>query len=296
MSAAKNRGLGKGLEALFADVEIAVGNDDETHGQTGDSVNLINIHEIKPNSSQPRKVFDDEKIQELANSIVEHGIIQPIVLRRSGAGYEIVAGERRWRAARKAGLKTVPCIVRELTDEQNALMALIENMQREDLNAIEEAMGLEKLIATFGLTQEEVSKSVGKSRSYIANSIRLLKLPEEVRQMVAGGVLTGGHGRAIAGLKDSNEQIKAAKKAQELNWTVREIESYVKEGKTGQKKTIAKTRPKNKDVLALEDELKDILGTKVNITFGSKKGKIEIEYFSRSELERLLELLQNLRK
>jgi ParB family chromosome partitioning protein len=169
-------------------------------------------------------------------------------------------------------------------------------MQREDLNAIEEAMGLEKLIAAYGLTQEEVSKSIGKSRPYITNSIRLLKLPEEVQKMVADGILTGGHGRAIAGLKDSKAQIAAAAKCKESNWTVRDVESYVKEDKAGKIKTIAKPRPKNRDVIALEEELKDILGTKVNIVLGSKKGKIEIEYFSRNELERLLELLQSLRK
>ncbi|MGI6733487.1 MAG: ParB/RepB/Spo0J family partition protein [Anaerovoracaceae bacterium] len=295
MSASKNRGLGKGLEALFGGVEIAVGDRQNDESPSQDSVSFVDIHEIKPNKNQPRKSFSEEKIEELAKSIEEHGIIQPIVLRRSGSGYEIVAGERRWRAARKAGLKEVPCLIRELTDEQNALMALIENMQREDLNPIEEAMGLSTMISDFGLTQEEVSKSIGKSRPYIANCLRLLKLPEPVQQMVIDGRLTSGHARAIAGIKNSKEQVSLAEKCIEQNWTVRDIEAYTKDSQPSKKKKKAEKRPKNRDLLALEEELRSILGTKVNIVLGSKKGKIEIEYFSREELERLLELLLSLK-
>ncbi len=295
MSASKNRGLGKGLEALFGDVEITVNKEQRGEENKGEAITLVDIHKIKPNNSQPRLDFSEDKIEELAASIKTHGIIQPLVLRESGNGYEIVAGERRWRAARKAGLKEVPCLIRSLTDKQNALFALIENMQREDLNAIEEAMGLEKMISVFGLTQEEISKSVGKSRPYVANSLRLLKLPEPIREMVADGRLSSGHGRAIAGIKGDTEQLIAAKKCIESKWTVRDIEAYSKDspGQEGKKK--AKPRPKNRDLLALEDELKDIFGTKVNIVLGSKKGKIEIEYYSRNELERLLEILQSLK-
>jgi ParB family chromosome partitioning protein len=295
MSASKNRGLGKGLEALFGGVEITVGDQQKEENPSKDSVSFVDIHKIKPNENQPRKNFSEDKIEELARSIEVHGIIQPIVLRRSGTGYEIVAGERRWRAARKAGLKEVPCLIRELTDEQNALMALIENMQREDLNAIEEAIGLEKMISDFGLTQEEVSKSIGKSRPYIANALRLLRLPGPVQQMVVDGQLTSGHARAIAGIKDSKQQISLAQKCIEQNWTVRDVEAYAKDNQPLKKKKKAEKRPKNRDILALEDELRNILGTKVNIVLGSKKGKIEIEYFSRDELERLLELLQSLK-
>lgn len=295
MSASKNRGLGKGLEALFGDVEITVSNEQREEENKGDAITFVDIHKIKPNKNQPRLDFSEEKIDELAASIKTHGIIQPLVLRKYGKGYEIVAGERRWRAARKAGLKEVPCLIRSLTDEQNALFALIENMQREDLNAIEEATGLEKMISVFGLTQEEVSKSVGKSRPYVANSLRLLKLPDPIREMVADGRLSSGHGRAIAGIKGDTEQLTAAKKCIESNWTVRDIEAYSKDYPGQEVKKKAKPRPKNRDLLALEDELKDILGTKVNIVLGSKKGKIEIEYYSRNELERLLEILQSLK-
>jgi ParB family chromosome partitioning protein len=296
MSASKNRGLGKGLEALFGGVEITVGdNQQERERPSQDSVSFVDIHEIKPNKDQPRKDFCEAKIEELAKSIEEHGIIQPIILRRSNNGYEIVAGERRWRAARKAGLKEVPCLIKELTDEQNALLALIENMQREDLNPIEEAIGLSTLISEYGLTQEEVSKSIGKSRPYIANSLRLLKLPEEVQQMVVDGRLTSGHARAIAGIKNSKEQISLAQKCVEQNWTVRDIEAFAKDGKPSKKKQKSEKRPKNRDLLALEEELSSTLGTKVNIVLGSKKGKIEIEYYSREELERLLDLLLSLK-
>lgn len=295
MSASKNRGLGKGLEALFGDVEISLSEEGLEDNDSENKVSFIDIHEIKPNANQPRKDFSEEKIEDLARSIEEHGIIQPIVLRRSGAGYEIVAGERRWRAARRAGLKSVPCLVRELTDEQNAFMALIENMQREDLNAIEEAMGLDRLIASYGLTQEVVSKSIGKSRPYIANSLRLLKLPDEIQQMVSEGRLSGGHARAIVGLKERKVQLQTAKKCIDQNWTVRDIENFAKTTKSDPEKKKPKARPKNRELLALEDELKDIFGTKVNIVLGLKKGKIEIEYFSRNELERLLELFQDLK-
>ncbi len=295
MSASKNRGLGKGLEALFGDVEIAVGDGQNEDRSFEDSVSFVEIHKIKPNSNQPRKTFSEEKIEELAKSIEVHGIIQPIVVRQAGGGYEIVAGERRWRAARRAGLKEVPCLIRELTEEQNALMALIENMQREDLNAIEEAAGLERMAVTFGLTQEQISKSVGKSRPYIANALRLLKLPEKVQQMVADGQLSSGHARAIAGIKDSKKQLLSAEKCAQLNWTVRDIEAYARDCHKVPEKKSAKARPKNRELLALEEDLRSIMGTKVNIVPGAKKGKIEIEYFSRDELERLLELLQGLK-
>ena len=176
--AVKKKGLGRGLDSLIINTDISL--EDTEKDVEIDGLNRLDINSIRPNENQPRKVFDPEKIEELANSIKEHGVIQPIVVRNMGDGYEIVAGERRWRAARKAGLNEVPCIVRELTDEQNMLFAIIENMQREDLNPIEEAQGLDRMIKSFGLTQEEVSKSVGKSRPYISNSLRLLKLPDEI--------------------------------------------------------------------------------------------------------------------
>jgi ParB family transcriptional regulator, chromosome partitioning protein len=295
MATSRSRGLGKGLEALFNDVEINMGETKERTSEVEGSIVFIDIHKIKPNSNQPRKHFDDNKIEELARSIEAHGIIQPIMVRATEIGYEIVAGERRWRAARRAGLKEVPCIIRELTEEENMLVSLIENMQREDLNAIEEALGIERMIATFGLTQEEVSNSVGKSRPYISNALRLLKLPATVQEMVINGMLSGGHARAVAGIKDAKKQVAAAQKCVELGWSVREIENFARGEDSSISKRKPMPRPKNRDVSVLEEDLKEILGTKVNIIFGSKKGKIEIEYYSREELERLLQLLQKLR-
>lgn len=305
--AAKNRGLGKGLEALFSDVEIDAANSRErlpefslpVEGEgvePGNGIHFIDLNEIKPNSNQPRKRFDDDKISELAESIRMHGIIQPIMVRRSEKGYEIVAGERRWRAARQAELKKVPCLVRELDEQQNMLFAIIENMQREDLNPIEEAQALRDMIENYGLTQDEVSKSVGKSRPYITNALRLLKLPEEVQGMVLEGALSGGHARAIAGIKEKDKQILAAQKAAEEGLSVREMETYASGvGQSKKKKTKGKARQKNHDVLAVEENLKNILGTKVNIELGTRKGKIEIEYYGREELERLIELLMELK-
>lgn len=295
MAGIRGRGLGKGLEALFNDVEISTQEIDEAVGTTLSEgrISLIDINDIKPNANQPRKVFSEEKIDELAKSIEIHGIIQPIMVRPSKLGYELVAGERRWRAARKAGLKRVPCIVRELNEEQNMLVAIIENMQREDLNPMEEADALNQMISTYGLTQEEVSKSVGKSRPYITNCLRLLKLPEAVRNLVAEGQLSSGHARTIAGVKDEEKQIALANRVVMEGSSVRELEKFSKEESagTGNKRAKARTRVKSRDVLTIEEELKTALGTKVSINHNGKNGKIEIEYYSREELERLIELL-----
>ena len=297
MAAPKGRGLGKGLEALFNDVEISTRETDRSE-KYHEGVLFVDINEIKPNSKQPRKNFLEEKIEELASSIETHGIIQPIMVRPAGEGYEIVAGERRWRAARKASLKQVPCIIRELNDEQNMLVSIIENMQREDLNPMEEADALHQMVTKYGLTQEEISKSVGKSRPYITNALRLLKLPGEIRQMVVEGNLTSGHARAIAGIKEEKKQLYVAKRVVTDGLSVRETETLVnQQNEKGDKKTVkAKPRGKNREVTVMEEELKTALGTKVAINHGAKKGKIEIEYYSRDELERLLEMLLSLRK
>ncbi len=298
MATAKSRGLGKGLEALFTDVEITVGGNRSENNlsfdkrEMNDRVVTVDIHKIKPNVGQPRKHFDEQKLSELANSIEIHGVIQPILVREVAGGFEIVAGERRFRAARKAGLKELPCIVRELSEEQNMLIALIENMQREDLNPIEEAEGLAKMIETYGLTQEEVSRSVGKSRPYISNALRLLKLPEKIQELVVTGKLTGGHARTLVVVDALEKQLAIAEKCVRKNLSVRELEELVRND--GTKKRAVK-RAKNRDLTHLEEEMKTILGTKVNIQHGARKGKIEIEYYSREELERLLELLQTLR-
>lgn len=304
----KAKGLGKGLDALFGDAEVApvektpaskkraTSNQgrDEKQGSAEGGILYVDINNIKPNTTQPRKSFDEEKLEELASSIERHGLIQPIVLRQSGKGYEIVAGERRWRAARIVGLKEVPCIVKELTDEENMLLAIIENMQREDLNPIEEAEGLKQMIDTYGLTQEQVSYSVGKSRPYITNSLRLLKLPSKVQELTAEGKLTTGHARAIASVKEQSRQIELAVKAAEGGLSVRQIEKLAKENKKQKGRSENIAAGKSADEKRVEEDLKNVLGTRVSLNRKGKKGRIEIEFYSDEELERLIELLRSL--
>ena len=309
--AAKKGGLGRGLDALFADAVPVYENEDAANDtfkdtdkktrtkkendaeKNKDGVRYIKLHDIMPNLNQPRKTFKEEKIEELAASIKEHGIIQPIVVRKRENGYEIVAGERRWRAARKAELTQVPCLVRELSDEQNMLFAIIENMQREDLNPIEEAEGLQRMMQTFGMTQEQVSKSVGKSRPYIANALRLLKLPQEIIEQIAEGNLSAAHGRTLAGIEDDDAKEKLCAKILQEGLSVRETEQLAGSLTKPQKKKVVK-KMKNPNEARVEEELKEILGTRVHIQQNGKKGKIEIEFFGKEELERLIELLKAL--
>lgn len=309
--AAKKGGLGRGLDALFADAVPVYENEDAANDtfkdtdkkartkkendaeKNKDGVRYIKLHDIMPNLNQPRKTFKEEKIEELAASIKEHGIIQPIVVRKRENGYEIVAGERRWRAARKAELTQVPCLVRELSDEQNMLFAIIENMQREDLNPIEEAEGLQRMMQTFGMTQEQVSKSVGKSRPYIANALRLLKLPQEIIEQIAEGNLSAAHGRTLAGIEDDDAKEKLCAKILQEGLSVRETEQLAGSLTKPQKKKTVK-KMKNPNEARVEEELKEILGTRVHIQQNGKKGKIEIEFFGKEELERLIELLKTL--
>lgn len=304
--AKKGMGLGKGLDALFGDVEVSILNDENKNDGyeandksneetiTSSGISYINIDEIKPNANQPRKTFDEGKLEELASSIEAHGLIQPLVVRKSNNGYEIVAGERRWRAARKIGLREIPAIVRELNDEENMLLAIIENMQREDLDPIEEAEGINQMIETYGLSQEQVSKSLGKSRPYISNQLRLLKLPTDIRKLVSEGKLSSGHVRALINVPDENKQILLAKQAVEQGLSVRQIEVLAKESKDVTKKAKSKKPKKSADVKRVEEDLKNTLGTKVNLNQNGKKGKIEIEFYSKDELERLIEMLKSL--
>lgn len=300
MAAPKKGGLGRGLDALFADVPVKepVKEDKKIKKSVADtndadSVKYIKIHDIMPNVNQPRKTFNEDKIEELAASIKEHGIIQPIVVRKHDKGYEIVAGERRWRAAMKAELSQVPCLIRELDDEQNMLIAIIENMQREDLNPIEEAEGLRQMTDTFGMTQEQVSKSVGKSRPYITNCMRLLKLPEYVKESIADGRLSAGHGRTLITLKNEEERKALWERIIAEGLSVRETEKLAAQEEKPKKRKPA-TKRKDPNVARVEEELKAALGTKVTINNAGNKGKIEIEYYSKDELERLLELLKTL--
>ena len=293
--AKKNRGLGRGLDALFAEQapimpDSRVETEEKSNSHVGDKVLYIDINDIKPNAEQPRKTFDKEKISELSQSIIEHGIIQPLVVRKSGKHYEIVAGERRWRAAREAELSVVPCIVRQFSDEENMLVAIIENMQREDLNPIEEAMGLEQMISAYGMTQEEVSKSVSKSRPYITNTLRLLKLPDEIKALVSEGKISTGHARALITVKKKTKQEELCKKIIEDGISVRDVERLASEEKKIRKKPLK--RVKSPDTLNVERELKEIYGTRVTINSRGDKGTVELEFYSKDELNRLIDLLK----
>ncbi|MDF2548634.1 MAG: chromosome partitioning protein ParB [Anaerosolibacter sp.] len=281
-------GLGKGLNALIPErkIEPAV-----IEAKKGDALK-ISIHDIKPNRSQPRKDFAKDKLETLVDSIKLHGVIQPIVVRAVDIGYEIVAGERRWRAAREAGLKEIPCIIKELNDQQGMEIALIENIQRENLNPIEEALAFKSLLDTYHLTQEQISKAIGKSRPHIANTMRLLNLHETIQEMLIENQITSGHARAILRLESASLQQKLSKEVVERGLSVRETEALVTKVLDGKmKKEISKDQ-KDIGLLNLEETLKMLLGTKVSIVKGKKKGKIEIEYYSDDELERLIDYFQ----
>ena len=318
MADKKRGGLGRGLEYLFAESPITEPasvlepvkssiNDEASKingekraatrvskgGEPAETVVYIGLNDIKPNASQPRKNCDPEALQELADSIKEHGMIQPVLLRPAVKGYELVAGERRWRAARLAGLKSIPAIVRELTERQNAFYALIENMQREDLDPIEEGDGIIEIINNYGLTQEEAAKVIGKSRSYVTNALRIAKLPADIRSMVSSRELSAGHARAIAGLATEALQLEAAARAVKEGWSVRQIESYTGTKTRGRRKA-GKGKTKSADVRAVEQSLTEHLGAKVRINGTEKQGKLEIEYYSKDELDRLVELLGDL--
>jgi ParB family transcriptional regulator, chromosome partitioning protein len=272
----KMHGLGRGLSSLIPEAD------------EDNSIQKISMNRIKPNSQQPRKAFDQAKIIELASSIKEHGIIQPLVLKKEEDNYIIIAGERRWRAAKYLNLKEVPAVIMEISDMELLQVSLIENIQREDLNAIEEALAFERLITQFHLTQEELSAKVGKSRPSITNSLRLLNLDSRVRDFIIQGLLSEGHGRAILGLKDRNNQFPVSRKVVDNRLSVRDTEKLVKIYETEKEIKTKKTSPFMKDV---ESKLEGYFGTKVSLNSNKKKGKIEIEYYSSEDLERILNLL-----
>ena len=323
---AKRAGLGRGLDALFADAapiyeektasaeetvsekpaakkkaSAAAAKKQNTSGaETEDRVLYIDINDISPNSAQPRKNFDEEKLSELAESIKTNGVIQPLIVRESTNGYELVAGERRWRASRKAGLRKVPCIVRNFDDRQNAIVAIIENMQREDLDPIEEALGLRSMTEKYGFTQEQVSQSLGRSRTYIANSIRLLKLPPEIQDYVSKGQMSAAHGRTIINIPDKARQREVAEKIIRNDLSVRATEKLAEkvkdelrpERKKRKKTAGSKQAVKSAEIEAVERELMTLAGTRVNISGDESKGKIELEYYSIEELNRIIEVLR----
>lgn len=273
--------LGKGLNALFNDYEVG----DQT-------VEQIPINECRTNPYQPRKTFDADAIEELKISILEYGIIQPLIVRRSIKGYEIVAGERRFRAAKEAGLHEIPAIIKDFDDRKMMEIALLENLQREDLTVIEEALAYKNLINELHLTQEELSKKLGKSRSHIANTMRLLSLPEEVIVYINNGELSMGHGRALLGLKNKDKLNGLVDKIRKNNLNVRQVEQMIIE--LNKKKPKQKPKKQQNDVFVQEYEmqLRDLLGTNVKIQKNKNKGKIEIEFYSDEELEQFVRMFQ----
>lgn len=279
------KGLGKGINAIFKEMEI----------ESAETVKEVELKELRPNPYQPRKIFNEETIEELKESIKEYGILQPIVARKSIKGYQIVVGERRYRAAKAAKLEKVPVVVRELTDEQMMEMALLENLQREDLTALEEAVAYQSLIEKLDLTQEELAVKMGKSRSHIANHLRLLSLPNEVQQLITEGKLSMGHGRTLVGLKKKEQIVPTANKAVAEGLNVRQLEKYIQ---LLNKDVPRETPPpkKEKDIFLKEreDSLREQFGTSVHIKQGKdkKKGKIEIEFLSVEDLNRILDLLK----
>lgn len=271
------KGLGKGLGALISNEAL-----DEDTG-----VVELRINEIEPNAGQPRKFFDDEKLVQLAESIKQHGIIQPIIVKKDNNVYTIIAGERRWRAAKLAGLSRVPVLIKDFTEKQVMEIALIENLQREDLNPIEEADAFLHLMNEFNLTQEQIAVTIGRSRSAVANTLRLLGLSIEVKKFIISGDLTSGHARTLVIIQDEALQKSAAENIIENKLSVRETENYIKNLLKNRENK--KTKIENPDFKDVEDKLKNILGTKVKLLANNNKGKITIEYYSNDELDRLLE-------
>ncbi|MBQ4271519.1 MAG: ParB/RepB/Spo0J family partition protein [Clostridiales bacterium] len=292
-AATKSKGLGKGLGALLPTEGIPE--------NAGDSVVELKINDISPNADQPRKDFDVEALNELADSIKENGIIQPIIVQRKGTGYRIVAGERRWRASRIAGLKVIPAIVRDLTDKQTMEQALIENLQREDLNPLEEAFAMDNLLKNHKMTQEQLAKKLGKPRATIANTVRLMNIDESLQDFIRNGDLSAGHAKALLSLKDKEDQRKAADVIIAKDMNVRQAEDYVKKyiwalenagSEKKEKKEVSKDFALS--VKEVETKLKKHLGSRVKLKVSdpdSGKGKIVIDYKDYEDLDRLIELL-----
>ena len=278
--AAKKGGLGKGLDALFSTPLVA---EEES---TGDMVKLLKLTEVEPNKAQARKVFDEEGLDELASSIKEYGVIQPIIVSKKDNFYEIVAGERRWRASKKAGLTEIPAIVREDNVQKNQEISLIENIQREDLNPIEKAKGIKLLMDEYNLTQQEVANKLGKSRSSIANSVRILNLDPRVIDLAVSGKLTEGHCKTLMAIQEPDKQYKMALQIIESGASIRTVEKKVKE------KNTKKATRYDAIYQDIENSFQEFFGTKVKLDAGARKGKIIINYNSNDELDRILKLIK----
>lgn len=297
--ASKKGGLGKGLDSLIPSTvntkQLNKGISETDN--TKEPVSKVKLSKVEPNREQPRKNFDEAALGELADSIKRYGIIQPLIVQDKKDYYEIIAGERRWRAAKLAGLKEVPVIIRDLSDQEVMEISLIENIQREDLNPIEEARAYKRLLEEFNLKQEDIAKRVSKNRSTITNSMRLLKLSEEVQQMVIDGKLTTGHARCLISIENAETQKSVADQIVEQNLSVRETEKLVKKLLEPQKEQPDKTADPARQAIIehVAEQMKQILGTKVDIKQkDANKGKIEIEYYSQDELDRLLGLIKSI--
>lgn len=280
----KKGGLGKGLDSLFADNSIEELDE-------GKSVVTLRLNDIEPNKNQPRQVFDDDSLSELADSIRDHGVLQPLIVRPlSDGSYQLVAGERRWRASRLAGLTEVPVIVRALTDSEVAVIALIENLQRENLNPIEEAEGISRLIEEYDFTQEQAAEKLGKSRSAVTNTLRLMALPERVRGLVSDDFLSAGHARALLGLADKSKIEETADEIITRKLSVRETEKLVKQRNAAKEKTAQPKKARESIYDEVELSLSDALGRKVTVKNSGKGGKLEFEFFDKEDLLKLAKL------
>ncbi len=296
------RGLGKGIDALLPQ-KVVINTADKTpvKNEDGNSTLEVVLGKIEPDKNQPRKNFSEDELHELAESIKKHGVIQPLLVEKNGERYTIVAGERRWRASRLAGLKVIPAIVRDLTDQQTMEQALIENIQRQDLNPLEEAFAMDNLMKEHGLTQEALAKKLGKSRPAIANTLRLINIDESLQDFIRNGDLSAGHARALLAITDKEEQKKAADVVMIKEMSVRETEEYVKKILSGAVAAPRKTRVKASSAVAIstkdvEHKLTSYYGTKVKLKLKDEakgKGTIVIEYYSYDDLDRLLEMMDN---
>lgn len=293
----QSRGLGKGLDSMIAPKKETT---TEKNEKIVKAEIQVNINDIEPNSEQPRKKFDEDSLSELAESIKQYGIIEPLIVQKKGKRYEIIAGERRWRAARIAELTEVPVVVKEYTPQEIMEIALIENIQRQDLNPIEEANAYRRLIEEYNLKQDELAKRVSKNRSTITNALRLLKLSEHVQQLLIEDIISSGHARALLGITDSEKQNEVATRILDEKLSVRETEKLVKSINSNRQKKEKKMERIDEARQAtfrdIEERMKEVFGTKVNINDKGSKGKIEIEYYSEDELDRIYDLLMKLRK
>lgn len=292
--AVKRGGLGKGLDSLIPDhktVKTTERKKQEVE-EKKEGEQLININKIEPNHEQPRRNFEEDSLLELADSIKQFGVLQPLIVQKRHDYYEIIAGERRWRAAKMAGIKEIPVIIKEYTKREAVEIALIENIQRENLNPIEEAMAFKRLLTEFSLKQDEVAERVSKSRTTVTNSMRLLKLDERVQQMIVDDMISTGHARTLLAIEDHEEQYNLANKIFDEKLSVRETEKLIKELKNPKKEKEKKVIEHDFIYKDLEERMKTVMGTKVHVNPKTNgKGKIEIEYYSDEELERIFELI-----